>query len=124
MMEQPRERWDGSRGTEAEDTDVGADAVRAGDTVVFRSKLNKEYEFVVADVDAEWITFETGQMVHKVRFDREDFAVRRTADEESGRVRMDEPNGEGVEPAADDPGTEEESEAADDERKLQVPNAD
>ena len=101
MKGKTREPRDGSRGTEDVRSYVDADAVREGDTVVFTSRLDKEYEFDVADVDAEWITFETGQMVHKDRFDREDFAVRRTAGEEAGRVRMDDEEEDDSSPAAD-----------------------
>lgn len=64
---------------------IPADAVRVGDTVVYTSRLDKEYRFMVAGVDANWITFETGQMVHTDRFEREAFSVVR-ADPESGAV--------------------------------------
>jgi hypothetical protein len=118
MTEQTGDFRDESRGTAAERLEVDADAVRAGDTVVFESKLNKAYEFVVADVDAEWITFETGQKVHKNRFDREDFAVRRNVREESGNGRSDEADGdESGGPAAA------ESEPDADKRRLRAPNA-
>lgn len=52
-----------------------AEDVRVGDSVVFTSKLNKEYRFTVAAVDTEWLTFQTGQMVHVNRFERENFVV-------------------------------------------------
>lgn len=54
------------------------DAVHSGDTVVYRNKRNREYRFEVADVDEEWVTFQTGQMVHINRFRREDFEVVRS----------------------------------------------
>jgi hypothetical protein len=57
-----------------------ADGVRAGDTVVYTSKLNKEYRFEVTDVDDDWIAFRTGQMVHADRFEREDFEVVRSGE--------------------------------------------
>jgi hypothetical protein len=118
MTERKGDFRDGSRGIEDERFDVDADAVRAGDRVVFESKLNKAYEFVVAAVDAEWITFETGQKVHKNRFDREDFAVRRTGDEESASVRINEADGD-----EDDDRPAVESAPENEERKLQAPNA-
>lgn len=62
-------------GGEGDRTRLSFDAVRVGDSVVWTSSLNKEYRFTVAAVDSTWLTFRTGQMVHKDRFDREDFAV-------------------------------------------------
>lgn len=86
-------------------TRLSSDAVRVGDTVVWTSKLNKEYRFTVAAVDSTWITFQTGQMVHKDRFDREDFAVVRTDEEASPAAETD-----GEEPTASDgPAIEESS---------------
>ncbi|QLD87109.1 hypothetical protein HWV23_15715 [Natronomonas halophila] len=86
-------------------TRLSSDAVRVGDTVVWTSKLNKEYRFTVATVDSTWITFQTGQMVHKDRFDREDFVVVRTDEEASPAAETG-----GQEPTASDgPAIEESS---------------
>lgn len=60
--------------------------VNVGDTVIYTVRRNREYRFEVADVDEEWITFRTGQMVHKDRFVREDFEVLRSADESESSV--------------------------------------
>lgn len=61
-------------------TELSADALRVGDTVVWTSKLNKEYQYEVADIDSTWITFKTGLMVHTDRFERGAFEVVRDRD--------------------------------------------
>lgn len=61
-------------------TEIPVDALHVGDTVVWTSKLNKEYRYEVADVDSTWITFETGLMVHTDRFERGAFEVIRPRD--------------------------------------------
>lgn len=76
------------RGREVEREDVRrlplpADLVRTGDTVVFTGKRNQEYRFIVAETDPTWLTFRTGQMVHRDRYEREDFAVVRPTAERS-----------------------------------------
>lgn len=129
MSEDPRGAEDGTEtgkrsgrddgDGDARPTALEADAVRPGDRVVFTSRLDKEYEFTVAEVDPTWLTFETGQMVHKDRFDREDFAVVRTASEASGRVTVEDADGPEPEEAVDEAAT-----AAADGGDARPPNAD
>lgn len=61
-------------------TELPAESLRVGDTVVWTSKLNKEYRYEVAEIDSTWVTFETGLMVHTDRFERGAFEVVRTRD--------------------------------------------
>lgn len=59
---------------------IPAEALSVGDTVVWTSRLNKEYRYRVADIDGTWITFQTGVMVHRDRFEREAFEVVRESE--------------------------------------------
>lgn len=67
-----------SEGSRERSLQLPADGVRVGDTVIYTSKFDAEYRFTIASVDPDWLTFETGQMVHKNRFERESFEVVRT----------------------------------------------
>ena len=70
MNEEPEGDGTGNRSgaTTGRLPDQRFEAVRPGDTVVHTTALEQEYEYTVAAVEPPWLTFETGQQVHRARF--------------------------------------------------------